>query len=134
MAEKVRSILIVDDDPNLLEPMHDAFSRAGFDVQSARDGVEALRKLDASGASVDVLVTDVSMPRMNGRELARVIQSHHPNTRIVFVSGQPDDVIARHGIPASQLLCIKKPFTPDGLVTMVRDELDWQDDPLYRLH
>lgn len=133
MAEKIKSIIIVDDDPNILQPMHDAFSRAGFDVLSARDGVEALRLLDASGASVDVLVTDLSMPRLNGEELARVIRFHHPDIKIVFISGQPDDVIARYGIK-SRSLCVKKPFTPGNLVTMVSDELNWLDDPLSRLH
>jgi len=118
-----KSIIIADDDLDILEPMHDAFSRAGFDVLIANDGVEALRMLDTAGASVDVLLTDVDMPRMNGKDLARVIRSHHPGIKIVLMSGKTNDLIVNLGIPDGHLLCIRKPFTPASAVKAVLDEM-----------
>jgi two-component system, cell cycle sensor histidine kinase and response regulator CckA len=64
------------------------------------------------------------MPRLNGAELARVVLACHPTIKIIFMSGYPDDIIDRWGIPASKIRYIKKPFTPDSLIRTVREELN----------
>ncbi len=123
MIEKTKCILVVDDDPAICQLVADIFRTSEFQVLEARDGVEALKRIDASGAPIDVLLVDVVMPILNGAELARVILSCHPTIKIIFMSGHPDEVLDRHGIPASRLRYLKKPFTPDALKQAVRDEL-----------
>ncbi len=123
MIEKTKSILVVDDDPTICQLVADIFRTSEFQVLEARDGVEALKRIDASCPAIDVLLVDVVMPRLNGAEVARVILYYYPTIKIIFMSGHPDDVVVRHGIPASKLRYLKKPFTPDVLEQAVRDEL-----------
>jgi len=80
-----------------------------------------LTRIDAACAAIDVLLVDALMPRLNGAELARVVLACHPEIKIIFMSGNPDEVIDRLGITASKMLCIKKPFTPDILIQAVRE-------------
>lgn len=123
MIEKTKCILVVDDDPAICQLVADVFRTSEFHVLEARDGVEAFKRIEASCASIDVLLVDVVMPRLNGAELARVTLYYYPTIKMIFMSGQPDDVVDRYGIPASTLRYLKKPFTPDVLEQAVRDEL-----------
>lgn len=123
MIEKTKAILVVDDDPAICQLVADIFKTSEFHVLEARDGVEALKRIDASCASIDVLLVDVVMPILNGAELARVILYYYPTIKMIFMSGHPDDVLERYGIPASKLRYLKKPFTPDDLKQAVRDEV-----------
>jgi DNA-binding response OmpR family regulator len=123
MIEKTKCILVTDDDPAICQLIAAVFRASEFQVLEARDGVEALKRIDVFGAAIDVLLVDVVMPRLNGAELARIILSCHPTIKIIFISGHPDDVVDHHGIPASKLRYLKKPFTPDILEQTVRDEL-----------
>ncbi len=124
MTEKTKSLLVVDDDPAILQLIETAFGETEFQVLVARDGVEALKRIDASCAAIDVILVDVVMPRLNGSELARVVLSCHPAIKMIFMSGYPDDVLGQHGIPASRMRCIRKPFSPDMLLQTVRAELN----------
>lgn len=126
MVEKIKCLLVADDDPVVRQLVADVFRTSEFHVLEAGDGVEALKLIDASCMSIDVLLVDVVMPRLNGSELARVILACHPAIRIIFMSGHPDDVVDRHGIPASKLRYLKKPFTAAVLEQTVRDELKKQ--------
>ena len=118
MTQKTKCILVVDDDPAASQLVADVFRTSEFYVFEARDGVEALKRVDSSGVHIDVLLVNVGMPRLKGAELARVIISHHPTIKIIFMSEHPDDVVDRHGIPH-----LKKPFTPAVLERAVRDAL-----------
>lgn len=113
-------ILVVDDDPAICEYVGHALGMTDFRILHARDGVEALRLIDSSLGLIDVLLLDVVMPRLNGKELARVIQSWHPNIKIIFMSGYPDDFIAHQGIPSGNISYLKKPFTPECLLRAVK--------------
>jgi two-component system cell cycle sensor histidine kinase/response regulator CckA len=123
MTGKTINILAVDDDPVLCQLIVDVFKAPEFHVLKAGDGVEALRLIADSPDAIDVLLLDVVMPRMSGTELTRVLLTWHPEIKIIFMSGYDDDVLDRHGIPASRLRCLKKPFNPDDLERAVRDEL-----------
>ena len=112
-------ILVVDDDPSIRDYVGNALRTTDFRVLHAGDGVEALKLIDSSPESIDVLLLDVSMPRLNGNELARVIRSWHPNIKIIFMSGYPEDRISRQGIPSGDFRYLKKPFTPECLLQMV---------------
>lgn len=123
MIGKRRKVLVVDDEPSILRLVVDSMDAAEFEVLTAKDGVEALKLIDDARGAIDVLLIDVVMPRMHGSELARVVLSSHPTIKIIFMSGQQDEVIALHGIPASKMRYIKKPFTPAELMNAVIKEL-----------
>jgi two-component system cell cycle sensor histidine kinase/response regulator CckA len=123
MIEKTKGLLVVDDDPAILQVVEAVFAETEFQVFHARDGVEALVRLDASCASIDVLLVDAVMPKLNGAELARVVLACHQTIKIIFMSGHPAVALDRLGIPGSKISYIKKPFTPELLIRTVRDEL-----------
>jgi DNA-binding response OmpR family regulator len=124
MTEETKNVLVVDDNNAIRQFVANALSTSGYHVLQAKDGVEALMQIDSSGEAIDVLLLDVVMPRLNGKELARVIQSSHPKIKIIFMSGHPEDIIKNHGIPASNIRFIKKPFMPDTLVKIIHEELN----------
>lgn len=130
VINKSKGILIVDDDPVICQLVAAILKDAGFYVLEARDGVEALMRIDAFSKHINVLLVDVDMPRMSGSELACVVFAHHPEIKFIFMSGQPDHVVDRHGISTSKLRFIKKPFTPEVLLHAVREELNNSYSPL----
>lgn len=119
--ERLMKILVVDDDPSIREYVGHALGATDFRVLHARDGVEALKLIDSSPESIDVLLLDVVMPRLNGNELARVIQSWHPKIKIIFMSGYPDDFIVHQGMPSGDIGYLRKPFTPECLLRAVKE-------------
>jgi two-component system cell cycle sensor histidine kinase/response regulator CckA len=123
MTNKTKNILVVDDDPDIRQLVAEAFRTPEFHIYTAKDGVEALRMIDDPSTTVDLLLVDVVMPRLNGPELVRVILSHHPEIRIIFMSGFPNEVLDKYGVPASKLRYLKKPFTLVVLEQTVREEL-----------
>jgi two-component system, cell cycle sensor histidine kinase and response regulator CckA len=123
MTDKTKNILVVDDEPAVRKLVTEAFAAPEFRIYTAKDGVEALRLIDDSSAAIDILLVDVVMPRLNGPELVRVILSYHPEIKIIFMSGYPNDILDQYGIVASRIRYIKKPFIPDILVQAVREEL-----------
>jgi DNA-binding response OmpR family regulator len=123
MIKKTKSLLVVDDDPDILQIIDLVFDSSEFRVLQARNGDEVLKQIDAFRAPIDVLLIDVVMPGLNGIGLARVILYYYPTIKIIFMSGYPDEVLDRHGIPASKIRLIKKPFAPDILIQTVREEL-----------
>jgi len=122
LTEKERlKILVVDDDSTIREYVGNALGTSDFSVLLARDGVEALKLIDSSTEMIDVLLLDVVMPRLNGSELARVIQSWHPKIKIIFMSGYPHDFMANQGIPAGDVSYLRKPFTTECLLQAVTE-------------
>jgi two-component system, cell cycle sensor histidine kinase and response regulator CckA len=117
------NILVVDDDPVIRDYIGDALGTIFFRILHARDGVEALRLIDSSPELIDVLLLDVVMPRLNGNELARVIKSWHPNIKIIFMSGYPDDLNVNQGIPSGDISFLGKPFTVKCLLQAVKESL-----------
>ncbi len=113
-------ILVVEDEPGLRRLVAEILSRRGFAVEVARDGIEALAKLDAGGPLPDLVLTDVVMPRMGGPALANELRRRGIEVPVLFMSGYP----AGEELPLdeSQRL-IDKPFTPDALVAKVREGL-----------
>ena len=118
---KKLNILVVDDDPAVRKYISDALGTTYFSVMNARDGVDALRLIDSSPESIDVLLVDIVMPRLNGNELARVIQSWHPNIKIIFMSGYPVDFDVHQGVSTGDVRYLRKPFTLDCLLRAVKE-------------
>jgi len=112
------TILLVDDEPAVSHLAHKILARSGFSVKVAPSGREALRILDETGP-VDLLLTDIMMPGMNGRELAQAVLKRHAGTAILYMSGYTEDEVIRRGeLPRGEQF-ISKPFTPAGLVNAV---------------
>jgi PAS domain S-box-containing protein len=117
------SVLVVEDQAALRRLMSVSLERAGYRVVSAANGEEALA-LVRSGRAFDVMVTDLVMPGMNGRQVADEVARLSPATRVVFVSGYFHDPT----VTASFVHFLQKPFTPMALATKVREALDAADD------
>jgi len=117
------TILLVEDEDSVRRPAARVLSRLGYAVTEAADGLEALRIASEHPEGFDLLVTDVVMPGMSGKQIADRLVSGWPEMRVLFTSGYIDDAIVRHGVDARGLPFLRKPFTPDVLARTVRDLL-----------
>jgi PAS domain S-box-containing protein len=113
------TILLVEDEPMLLEMATTMLELLGFTVLSAPSPDEAMERIKQHGGGVDLLVTDVVMPGMNGRELARHLQTLHPNLQCLYMSGYTANVIAHHGVLDQGVHFIPKPFTVRDLARKI---------------
>jgi len=113
------TILLVEDDAAIRDLLGDALVGQGYTVLIAADGEEALERIHTWGRSIDLLVTDVVMPRLGGHELARRLRAERPGLKILFASGYPGEPTA----PAPGTASIAKPFTPTELAARVRQML-----------
>jgi YesN/AraC family two-component response regulator len=100
--------------------------RDGYRVLEAANGAEAIRTSAAHEGPIHLLLTDVVMPRMSGREVAEKLVPTRSELRVLFMSGYTDDAIMRHGILESTIDFLPKPITPDTLSRKVREVLDAQ--------
>jgi two-component system cell cycle sensor histidine kinase/response regulator CckA len=97
---------------------------AGYNVLVAEDGSEALSTADAYDGPIGLLLTDVIMPKVNGRELAERLHAQRPSLRTLFMSGYSSNVIAQHGVIAEDIDFLDKPFSRRELLQRVRAALD----------
>ena len=118
------TILLVEDETPVRRMLREALSNSGYRVWEAGNGREALDNWESRAAEIDLLVTDVVMPVMNGKRLADELRKVRPNIRVIFISGHADDVLTNQGMldPAVDLL--PKPFLPEALISRVRQVLD----------
>jgi signal transduction histidine kinase len=123
VEEGARTLLVVEDEGAVRELVRTALTRAGYRVLAARDGEEALTRAAAHAGRIDLLLTDVVMPGLNGRELALRFRQARPDARVLFMSGFASDVIAADGGLLGDSELLMKPFTPDELLSSVRSAL-----------
>jgi len=116
------NILIVDDDEMVLIALNELLRPEGYEVHTSSRGSEALKKLDQDG--YDLLMLDVIMPEMNGKDLSEKLKELHPGLRVLFMSGYTDDVIAQQGIYNKQVSFIQKPFSMEDIAIKIREILD----------
>ena len=117
------TILIVEDQLMVLNLARRALQQYGYRVLTAATPGEALETAAREGDDIDVLITDVVLPEMSGREVARRIQTRHPSVRVLYMSGYTDDAIVRHGMLDAGLAFLQKPFVPETLAARVRQVL-----------
>ncbi len=118
------SILLVEDDDAVRLVTKAMLERLGYDVRCAAGGPEALRLTEEDPRPIDLLVTDVVMPGMNGRELAEQLAARFPAMRTLFASGYTEDAVVHRGMVNGAVHFIPKPFSSDGLAAKVRQVLD----------
>ncbi|MBI4589551.1 MAG: GAF domain-containing protein [Candidatus Rokubacteria bacterium] len=118
------TILLVEDESELRELACEILGGTGYTVLAATDGVEALRVSQAHPGPIHLLVTDVVMPKMSGRELADRLAPIRPAIKTLYMSGYTDDAIVHHGVLDPGVFLIEKPFTPDALLGRIREVLD----------
>jgi len=118
------TILLVDDDSAVRSVTRITLEEAGYVVIEASGGEEALANVVARSTMVALLVTDVVMPRMGGKELARRLQEISPKVRVLYASGYTTNVISHHGILEAGVDYLQKPFSSFELLTKVREILD----------
>jgi len=118
------TILVVEDESAVREITGEILSRTGHVVLSAADAAEALSIVEEHGEEIDLLLTDVVLPGMGGRELAEEVVRLYPSIRVLFVSGYTADAILRRGVIAQEFELLPKPFLSRQLTTRVREVLD----------
>ncbi len=118
------TILLVEDEQSVLEFVQSLLLRKGYHVISVPDGPSALEACTRDETPIHLLITDVVMPKMGGRELARSIVARRPDIRVLFVSGYSEDAILNQGLLEPGTAFLQKPFTADALPRKVREVLD----------
>jgi two-component system, cell cycle sensor histidine kinase and response regulator CckA len=121
------TILLVEDETAVRRMLREALIRAGYKVWEAANGAEALAQTSAESDRVDLLVTDILMPVMNGLRLAEELRNRHPRLKVVFMSGHSEEVISHQSGPDPAPDLLQKPFLPEVLVRKVRSVLDQSD-------
>ncbi|MGC2466465.1 MAG: PAS domain S-box protein [Candidatus Acidiferrum sp.] len=118
------TILLVEDEEAVRELASRILSAKGYSVVVAKSTQEAEQLATKHAGEIHLLLTDIIMPGTSGRELARRITERHPRTRVLYMSGYTDNVLAQGGVLEAGLSFLQKPFTPGALVQKVRDVLD----------
>jgi two-component system, cell cycle sensor histidine kinase and response regulator CckA len=118
------TILLVEDQKEVRDVARETLSRHGYVVLEAAEGYSALGLLQTHDGPVDLLLTDVVMPGMTGRELVDRVTAQHGSVRVLYTSGYTDDAIVRHGVLEPGIDFLQKPFSTDQLLARVRNALD----------
>ncbi len=118
------TILLVEDEDSVRNLVRDILQMNGYTVFDARDGREALDLCGQHPEHIHLLLTDVIMPQMSGRELAEKMTSLKPQTKILFMSGYTDDALLHQNARVPAVSYLQKPFTPETLTRKVREVLD----------
>ncbi len=118
------TILLVEDEQSILKMNRTVLERFGYKILAARTPMEALTIVEQYEDTISLLVTDVVMPEMNGKQLKERIEKLKPDIKTLFISGYPDNVIVHRGILEPDVSFLQKPFSIDSLATKVREVLD----------
>jgi CheY-like chemotaxis protein len=118
------TILLVEDEEAVRALVRVTLLANGYNVVEARQAEEALALIDNFGEPIHLLLTDVVMPKLSGKELAKRMLQSHPETKVLYMSGYTDNAIVRHGVLDASTAFIQKPFTPKVLAKKVREVLD----------
>ena len=122
-ATRSATILVVEDDADVRTFTSDSLQELGYEVLQASDGEQALTLLGEHGAEIDLLLTDVVMPGMTGRELVTAARSRHPELKALYMSGYPGEVISNGGRLDEGVNLLSKPFTLQELAARAEEVL-----------
>jgi two-component system, cell cycle sensor histidine kinase and response regulator CckA len=123
------TVLLVEDEPAVQSLAARTLREGGYRVLQASNGAEAIRIAEEhSGEEIHLLLTDVVMPQVSGKETSSLFKASRPNSKVLFVSGYTNDAIIHHGVLDPGIAFLQKPFTPDSLLNKVRTVLDESPD------
>ncbi|MFS8087219.1 MAG: ATP-binding protein, partial [Acidobacteriota bacterium] len=117
------TVLLVEDEDAVRDLAQEILQSNGYRVLDACNGHEAIRVSEQHSGLIDLMVTDVVMPQIGGRELAERLSGTRPEMRVLYMSGYTDDAIVHHGVLDGRAAFLEKPFTPDALAIKVREVL-----------
>ncbi|HUQ15774.1 MAG TPA: PAS domain S-box protein [Gemmatimonadales bacterium] len=120
----IETLLLVEDEAAVRSSARRLLERQGYSVLEARHGADALRIVEESGRPIDLVVTDLVMPEMGGKELAERLRAHRPGLKILFMSGYTEKAIAADGVMPPNTGFVEKPFTVEQLMRRLREILD----------
>jgi CheY-like chemotaxis protein len=123
MSARRVTILLVEDEETVLELTKDLLATSGYAVVEARHPGEALLVAERHRGPIDLLLTDIVMPHMTGRELATRLRAMRSGVKVLYMSGYPGDLLDRQGLLDSRLPLLPKPFSVDALLQTVRGVL-----------
>jgi PAS domain S-box-containing protein len=124
MPHGQETILLVEDEEMVRNLSREILEMNGYRVLTAANGEEACRTCEVFNGEIHLMVTDVVMPQMSGRELAESVAKKRPSTLVLYMSGYTDDAIVRHGVLDDGMPFLQKPFTPDSFARKVRELLE----------
>jgi two-component system cell cycle sensor histidine kinase/response regulator CckA len=123
VARGRETILVAEDEEMVRHLVREALERAGYKVLDAADPTEALRKAERYRGAIHLLITDVVMPKVSGRELAEQLMQRRPELKVLYISGYTDNAIISNEILRKEVAFLQKPFTPTALTDKVREVL-----------
>ncbi len=123
-AGGTETLLVVEDEAAVLRLVREGLGRMGYTVLAAASPAEAMQRSAEHGGPIHLLITDVVMPQMNGRELAERIGSERRGLKSLFMSGYTANVIAHRGVLDEGVSFIAKPFTLNALAAKIREALE----------
>ena len=123
------TVVLVEDEDMVRKLACELLEESGYRVLTANGGEQAIELFKAHEERIDLLITDVVMPKMSGKEVAEELRNAHPETKVLFMSGYTDQAIVHHGIVDSHIAFIQKPFSENALTRKVRDVLDAENSP-----
>jgi len=118
------TVLVVEDETSVRELLEEFLNKCGYEVLAARQAEEAVTICEHYKGPIHLLITDIIMPKMNGRQLAEYLTNHYPETRVLYISGYTDDFVFRHGELEPDMDFLQKPFSFQTLMKKVRQVLD----------
>jgi two-component system, cell cycle sensor histidine kinase and response regulator CckA len=118
------TILVVEDEEPVRKLVQMVLERDGYSVLAVEDGGEAIALTEDADRHIDLLVADLNLPDMSGRELAKRVRINRPEMKLLYMSGYGDMAVAEWGIVPEGTIFLAKPFTPAVLATKVRELLD----------
>jgi signal transduction histidine kinase/ActR/RegA family two-component response regulator len=124
IAGRGETILLAEDEEKVRQLTGQILTQNGYTVLEASHGDEASHICEQHKGPIHLMVMDVVMPGINGRELAKSLEPHHPEMKVLYMSGYTDNAIVHHGILEKGLSFLQKPFSTDGLLRKVREVLD----------
>jgi len=118
------TILLIEDEDGVRALVRDILQRQGYNVLETHDGAEAMAMADRHQGKIDLLLSDVVLAHMSGREIAKQICAKRQDMRVLFISGYTEEAIVHHGVLEPGTAFLQKPFTPAALIRKVREVID----------
>jgi len=120
----METVLLVEDEGSLRSVVGNTLRTNGYAVLDAPDGKTAIELAESLETPIDLLLTDVILPGISGRDIADQLQLSHPSMKVIYMSGYTDEFIAEHGIIDPDIVLLEKPFPMSALLENVREVLD----------